>query len=289
MAHNTPQHTGRLIAKLRSPNSRFFVHIDRKADLSPFNYLRSHDTLFIAERESVYWADVSQIDAALKLVAAALESEPRMERFVLLSGADYPVRSRAEVEDYLLDNLTTEYMNLRRMPAPEVGKPISRLRNYRIPSGAAAWRVKLVKAGQRLDLIPREREFAKIFGDIVPFAGSQWWAVSRAAAESFDMFRTRYPQVHAYYRNTEVPDESYFHTVLGNSSFSSNVKRNLTYTDWSDGGPSPATLTAGHIDRLISEPVFRGSDPYGSGDILFARKFPDESEVLTQMLDRSHR
>jgi len=157
MAHNTPQHTGRLIAKLRSPNSRFFVHIDRKADLSPFNYLRSHDTLFIAERESVYWADVSQIDAALKLVAAALESEPRMERFVLLSGADYPVRSRAEVEDYLLDNLTTEYMNLRRMPAPEVGKPISRLRNYRIPSGAAAWRVKLVKAGQRLDLIPREQ------------------------------------------------------------------------------------------------------------------------------------
>ena len=89
-----------------------------------------------------------------------------------------------------------------------------------------------------------------------------------------------------FFKNTFCPDEAVFQTILGNSGLRSRIVRNLTYTDWTAGGPSPAYLTEAHLALFRTTSSFAGSDPYGPGEMLFARKFSDAHADLVHQLDR---
>jgi hypothetical protein len=77
-----------------------------------------------------------------------------------------------------------------------------------------------------------------------------------------------------------------FQTILGNSHFKDNVRRNLTYTDWSMGGPHPSDIEMRHVDRIRSERVLTANDVYGQGELFFVRKVrkPDVVDQLEQFL-----
>ena len=129
-AHDNPAHLQRLIGALSSPSSKCFVHIDRKSDIEKFHGLRAHDVHITADRRSVYWADFSPIEATLVLLRAAMADPRRFDRFVLLSGADYPLRSAAAIERFFARNPGKEFIDLVAMPADGAGKPLSRLTTY---------------------------------------------------------------------------------------------------------------------------------------------------------------
>jgi hypothetical protein len=42
-----------------------------------------------------------------------------------------------------------------------------------------------------------------------------------------------------------------FQTILGNSPFKDMYAGNLTYTDWSLGGPHPCNIEMRHVDRTV--------------------------------------
>jgi hypothetical protein len=92
-------------------------------------------------------------------------------------------------------------------------------------------------------------------------------------------------QVVDFFKNTVCSDESFFQTILGNSHFRSRIVRNLTYADWSAGGASPAYITEKHLALFQSTLSFAPDDVYGGGEMLFARKFLDESEDLVAKLE----
>lgn len=58
--------------------------------------------------------------------------------------------------------------------------------------------------------------------------------------------------------------------------------RNLTYTDWSLGGPQPSNIEMRHVDRIRSESVLTADDFYGQGERFFVRKVRD-AEVVNQL------
>ena len=60
---------------------------------------------------------------------------------------------------------------------------------------------------------------------------------------------------------------------------------NLTFSDWSAGGPSPALLSDKHLAFFRSNSAFHPDSLYGSGEMLFARKFSDEMEDRVNSLD----
>jgi hypothetical protein len=74
-----------------------------------------------------------------------------------------------------------------------------------------------------------------------------------------------------------------FHTILGNSPFRSRTRRSLHYTDWSAGGSHPATITERHLAYFERLERVEVHDVWGSGEVLFARKF---SEANPRLLDR---
>jgi hypothetical protein len=196
---------------------------------------------------------------------------------VLLSGADYPLRPCSEIEDFLIRHPRAEFMNMVEMPSVAKSKPISRLTTYRRRPGlpgliAAATRKGLVMVG----VIPKARNYRRVLGEIRPFAGSQWWALTRSACEYILEFARRRPDVMRFFENTHCPDEMVFQTIIGNSPFAARVRRNITYTDWSAGGPSPGSITARHIAMFQANlPMMMDDEDYGSGMALFCRKVTD--------------
>ena len=283
LAHNTPKHVQRLVSALSASSSSFFIHVDRKSNLADFAGIKG-DVEFTAKRVSVFWGDFSQVEAILVLIRAALADERRFDRFVLISGADYPIRPESYIESFFSNNSDKEFINLVQMPSAAASKPISRLTRYWLRPSTP----RPIRAVQRLLMIarvlPRNRDYKACFGDLVPYAGSTWWALSRAACEKIVGFVDRETRVVRFYRNTHCPDESFFQTILGNSDFRPKIARNVTYTDWSAGGRSPANLSEKHVAILRAHPS--ANDVYGAGELLFARKFTDESGDIVARLDR---
>ncbi len=285
IAYNNARHFPRLIRALQTPRCGFFVHIDKKYDITPYTAERADNLFFSRRRVPVYWGDFSTVEAILIVLREAVESPGDFERFVLLSGSDYPVRSAAAIERFFESHPDTEYMNLVPMPSKTLGKPLTRLSYYRPGPLTPPWLLFTAKALIKLHLWPH-RNYRKVLGDMKPYGGSMFWALTRPAARYLLDFTDRRPDFLRFYKNTYCPDEMMLQTILANSPFAPKIRRNLTYADWSARGRSPEWINRSHLDFFRTTTRFPPDDPYGSGDMLFARKFSEDSDELVRELDR---
>ena len=284
LAHENPRHLGRLIDTLSSPAVVFFVHIDKKSPVEAFVDIRGENIHFTRKRVTVHWGDFSIVEATILLLRAALAHAPGLQRFVLISGADFPLRSAAQIESFFDDHVDAEFMHMVPMPSEHEGKPISRLTTYKARPGFMKINWLIRNALVRMGAVPRERDYRAHLRNLVPYGGSQWWALSREACEYMLAFVDRERRVVRFFEHTHCPDESFFQTVLGNSAFKSRVRREVTYADWTAGGRSPALFSERHIERLRATGSARPGDAPGAEELLFARKFSDESAGIVERL-----
>lgn len=284
--HDAPNQTQRLIEALSSELARFFIHVDAKASLGAFSAIRGSAVRFIEKRERVYWGDFSQVQASLNLIEAALAAEPRCERLVLLSGSDFPLRSAGYIEEFFAANADKEFINSVALPSAAARKPLTRITEYRVRRSAPAAVRLLQKYLLKFGVMPRTRDYRACFGNLAPFGGSSWWALSRTAGEHILDFVRRNPAMVRFFHHTFCPDESFFQTILSNSQLRSRIVKNLTFADWSAGGANPAFLSAKHLELFGTGPFVTNDAVYGSGEVLFARKFRDDAAELVETLRR---
>lgn len=284
LAHDNPAHLVRLTRALSSATSSVFVHIDQKSNIVDFAPAKSEKVHLIDDRVPVYWGDFSQVEAILGLLKTALSAPVRFDYFVLLSGTDYPLRSALYVNSYFERYAGQEFINVAPMGSPP-GKPISRITIYRArPFDPLAVRLPVKLA--RILKIPLWRRYRSVFGNLIPYGGCTWWALSRPACEYIRSFVDREARIVEFFKHTRCPDEMFFQTILGNSPFKSKVRRNFTYADWSACGSSPADLGQSNLDWFRSSWPVTLDDHYGRGDALFARKFSDSRPDVTDGIDR---
>ena len=283
LAHNCPNHFARLKdALLEQRGAQLFIHIDGKSDIGPFREAAPEARAsFIDDRFVVAWGDFSVVQATLALMSAAHHSQRDFSHFCLLSGTDYPIRSPDYISEFFHLNRDVEFMNLVGMPAEHLNKPLSRLTRFRLPAAVPR---PLRKPAQRLLDRVVKRDYQRHMPGMKPFAGSQWWALTAEACDYALAFASNHPSYVSFFRHVIVPDESFFQTIIGNSPFASRVRKNLTQTWWTSGASSPSVLDREHVLSLRgTEPVIVGG-PYGSGEAIFARKFPDDSAELVNLL-----
>jgi hypothetical protein len=218
------------------------------------------------------------------LIQQALESPQQFNRFVLLSGSDYPLRSETYIEDFFKRNLTSEYLDSHQLPFDHwVGGGIPRLNQYKF-SPTTSSLVKFVRRGfRKLGYIPRERDYKKYLGDLAPYGGEAWWALTREACQYIMKFIHEERKIVNFFKHTYNPFELFFQTIVNNSPFSVKIKPCLTYTDWSlRNNPHPAMISEKHLLLFGSESV----NTRDSHEFLFARKFSDETSDVVDALDR---
>ncbi len=116
---------------------------------------------------------------------------------------------------------------------------------------------------------------------IIPFSdefecyyGSQWFSANKKAANQILKFYESDFRVRFYYKRVHAPDESYFHTILGNSNELKVCNKKLHYVYWLPKHSHPKELSMEDWDNLLE------TDSY------FARKFNmDKHPEILDKLD----
>jgi hypothetical protein len=280
-AYKNPQVLKRAMTRLSSEDCAFFVHIDQKSDMEQFSSIRGENIFFSDRRIPVYWAEFSGIDAILLLIRQALERHEHYDYFVLLSGSEYPLRSGRYIHAFLEENRDLEFISMVKMPAP--GKPISRINTLRFPTDKPIRRFAF-RALAKVGLA--NRDYRKYLEGLEPYSGITWWGLSRKACEYIVRFMETNPHVEKYFRCTHAPEESFFHTILGNSAFRTRARGNLLYEDWPPiGARGPAMITDRHVAFFETQDKICVEDAYGRHEALFARKLSDDNLDLLDRID----
>lgn len=269
----------REIELLSSDDSAFFIHIDKKRDIRNFADLQGENVSFIDDRISVYWAEFSGVRATLRLMQRALNDSRCFEYLFLLSGSEYPIRSRRYIESFLEANRGSEFIRIIKVPAP--GKPLSRVTTIRYESDKPVRRFAS-RALAKIGLA--QRDYRMYLGCLEPYSGRTWWALTRRACEYILCFAEQNPQITRFFQDTFAPEEAFIHTILGNSEFLSKARGNLVYEDWSVGASHPAQINERHIVYFESREKVEDLSE-GPSELLFARKFSDDRLDLLDRID----
>lgn len=70
LCHKNPLQLKRLIDKLNNSSSSFYIHIDKKVEISDFiNVISNYSNVkFIENRENCIWGDISLVKATLNCI-----------------------------------------------------------------------------------------------------------------------------------------------------------------------------------------------------------------------------
>lgn len=174
LAHKYPQQLKRLITAISHPSIHFWVHIDRKSNLSDFNEIFELQNVFrIQPTTRVDWGCYNTVECMLNCLKAASNASERYEYYQFLSGMDYPIQPIQSYLDYLSQNKGNQFIGNR--PLEESLQNINRFNDYHFN--------KLNHTARRLieklaNTILRPRKFPQ------PFEirkGPQWMALNHAA------------------------------------------------------------------------------------------------------------
>jgi len=122
--------------------------------------------------------------------------------------------------------------------------------------------------------------------------GSQWFEVNRELALRIVQDTTYYPKFKEFCKPACYVDEHYFPTMLTIQTPHLLANRSLTWTDWSRGGPHPATfgkddISEGFFDKILTRRMCFYNHHLVFRCHLFARKFaPSALEPLLNLSSR---
>lgn len=295
LSHGKVEQLFRLIRALRvgSPQSAILLHHDAKSAPLDQAALRELGGVYQVEpRVDVQWGDASQVDALLCSVTYALRNL-EFSWLSVISGQDYPLRPLTDIEAELRSSPYDAFV--RAAPAPAQYRARYYLRYWRLPRFRYAYhipqwlRATFSWARQHLN---RQQSLLRIEGgprgtplrlgirtirhpfsdDFVCYKGSDWFTLSRSAAQYLIEFGQRQSDALEYFRHTFIPSESYFQTVLCNSKELKVCDDNRRFIVWEDSRLAhPKTLTIEDFDSMTRS----GKD--------FGRKF--DTTVDSTVLD----
>lgn len=286
LAHTDPVHLRRLIYSLDYEHFDIYVHIDKKQDVSQFHFenyaLNSSELFVIKDTVPIYWGDISIVNATLTMYREAVRQR-RYERFITLSGLDYPLKSNEEIYNILSDP-QTEYIMGNPLEAHERHK-VDCI-NYMKPNFINKIFNKVTST------IYRKMRISFGTPELMLSSGEQWtfYFAPQWHALSFDFVEymlsclDRHPEILKRFQRTYAPDELVIPTILFNSAFKNHALQ-------SDFPEKTHYNYKTAIHCLNFEPVIevfdeKSFDMLVKSDKCFARKLhSNQSEGLIVLLD----
>jgi len=260
LAHDEPPLLAQLLAALRHPQVRLFLHLDRRAPLAPFAGALADaglDEVTLLPRHATAWASVELVDAALEGLRQAAADD--CDYFLLISGRDAPLRPVEEIVAFAEAAGSRSYVEHFPLPDPRwrfEGRErtdfytytVRGLRETCIPrgedTGFLSWKGRLLNQALRArSAFKGPRRFPPYAR---PFGGSQWWNLSRPAADFILGFLDAHPDYRRYHEHTLAPDELFFQSILLGTKFAAEhevVDDCLRFMRWPEGESHPRLLT----------------------------------------------
>lgn len=305
-AYKDAPHLARLVTALAG-KADFYVHVDRKADIRPFEEALGADVTFV-RRHWTSWGGWSQVEYQKELLAAVCASGVEYDRVVCLSGQDYPLWSNERIHAYFAAHPDTEFiMGEDLTHSPNRGLQ-TRIRNYHffrdLPWGNLWWKNKFIVAARYLmKWLPiRKPLTVNIDGrEADVFCGSDYWALTMPCARYVYRMLSTQPALTRYFRHSFVPSEMCVQTIVFSSPFAPNVvpydgRKGLFYLTplhYLVYGKSIKVMTLADLaalkrfDRMFCRKVVSGVSDALVKVIDAARALPYEAEASSRSADAS--
>ncbi|WP_022824346.1 beta-1,6-N-acetylglucosaminyltransferase [Hymenobacter norwichensis] len=298
LAHRYPEQLVRLVSRLNTESAVFLIHIDKKVSNAIYDsivhQLSLHKNVYFIKRYTCYWAGFGIVEACIQGIKELIDQKIDFDFLALLSGQDYPIKSNEYIESFFKKNIGTSFIHHNPFPFSEWGEEkggwnrvnywhlVRESRQYsystrnNFASGTISQRLLNRGINACAKLLPLTREFPNSFH---PYGGAQFWCLYKTHVQQAYNTIQHNPQLVKFFRHVFVPDEIFFQTIAGNSSFKNNIHNDtLTFLEWYRPG---AILYASDMINILKS------------EHLFARKFDTtvDAEVLdmidTQILFKS--
>ena len=273
LAHKYPSQLVRLVSRLQTKDTSFFIHIDGKTNNETYKEIVAHlqgFNVYFLKRYQCFWGDFQIIQATLEGIKTLVKSETEFDYAILLSGQDYLIKSQDYLEDFLEKNRGKEFMEFFSLHDIN-NKWYNQGSYYQSLKRVEYWHFRF---RSKHFCLKKPRKFLEGFE---PYGGSQWWCLSRDCIQYINEFVQQKPDFVNYFKHTFIPDELFFQTIVLNSPFQDNViNDDMRYLDWDNPNPNvPATLLTNDFHKLATSSK------------LFARKFDMARDLkILNLLDQ---
>jgi hypothetical protein len=296
LVHQNADQFIRMVQKLESDDSLFFIHVDKKADDRSFKKVAEHidpRKIVWLKRRSVVWAGFNSIRVTLDGLKAIAQAEAPIGYVTFISGQDYPIKPVTAYHEHLKQSNGASFMQYSPMPrAHWANGGLDRIHYYHIlfPSIRFAFplisylKIKLPYTQHPkwnllkkiVRFLPATKKFPRKFiHGYTPYEGSNWFTFSIALVKDILKELEKDRSFYTYFKYTHHSDEIFFQTLVLNKlpQQVKNIKNELvTYVDWDATTGRPVSFTLQHFEALKNSPLY------------FARKF--DSRVSVEIMDK---
>lgn len=292
LSHTQPKMLKRLVARLNYSfdHPRIVCHHDMhqfRLDVQEF----SDNVQFVADPVRTGWGNMSVLEAFL-LGLRTLYSRNPPDWFTNLSTSDYPVRNGDEILGELGNSNYDAYMNHRllsyenipnlhqehgveqafnRESWSKVGYDRYLARVITYPFINRKWKMCTRRFYLRHPSLAPAGPFDSAFRC---YGGDTWFTGRSSCAEALIRDDARSQALRKHYTGREVPDESYYQTVVCNIPGVKICNDNKRFAEWRAGGSHPKFLGLEDLPKIAKSSAH------------FARKFNERSEAALDELDR---
>ena len=206
------------------------------------------------------------IEATLRLIETISQATLKFDYIWLMSGQDWPLHSSDEIVEYMEQHRGEDFIEI--LPSDESFERGYFKRNdlyyptWMVSNGLYIKIVKhlfwLVTGGKKSTKIFKRKSKIEKF-----YYGSQWWLMSSQTVNSMMHFLRSNKWFVDYFKNSLVPDESFFQTLYGMLIGMKKARTSACYVNWRENRNSPEVFTCKDKDKLIEV----------KNEFLIARKF----------------
>ncbi len=270
ITYTNPLQTERMIRRMQHPDFDFYIHVDKKIDISSHLFLaRMPNVFLIKDRVNVIWAGYNTVEATLRSVKEIFSTGKHYDYVHLMSGQDYPIKPAAAIHDFFVAGQGREFMEFEHFDK-WADEAYPRIREYHLTNYNFPGRYYFQWAMNKF-LPERKSPLAMEY-----YGSSMFWALTSNCLQYIIDLMEQNARFRRFMQFTWGSDEFLFQTLVLNSAFKKNVVNdNLLFLDRDKGASHPNIITYNHLHKLLSSPK------------LFARKFDLSSDsIIMDQLDR---
>jgi hypothetical protein len=255
MIHHKPEVFKKMFQKIYTKDQVYLIHIDRKAKPKVTEeiqlYLVNFPNVYILEGINIVSGGFSMIQAEMNGMEFLLSVSQEWDYFINLSGEDLPLKSQNIIRQFLTANNGRNYLFYydQKFYRPDT---LQRIQNH------------FTELSHKISSYIYKREFME---NVIPYIGGKWFILTRDTC-SFLINNKMVMDFEDYYLHTFLPAESFFQTVLMNTSFNE--------------------IIVNDDKRAVIDKPFFNSDQYAenlisslkSGNHLFIRKVTEKTDSV---------
>lgn len=206
MIHHKPEIFKSMFQKIYTRDQFYLIHIDKKAKQDFIEeiqlYIVHFPNVYILDSINIVSGGFNIVQAELNAMEFLLNVSKEWDYFINLSGEDYPLKSQNIIRKFLTTNKGRNYLFYydQKFYRPDT---LQRIQNH------------FTELAYVISSFIYKRSFMK---NVIPYIGGKWFMFTRETC----LFLTNNKTVmdfEDYYLHTFLPADSFFQTVLMNTSF----------------------------------------------------------------------